>query len=119
MESKCPGCGAGIEAITPFAWKGDGVETRFLCGSCSAKDGFTRSDRCTIADQAREIKQLRAENAKLRAGAQTILEQEQEKKRLRRILHNICEAVERNPCLRDDMDDEYPEFKTHGPFPEK
>ena len=45
----CPKCKVGVEAVTPFAWKGDGVETRFLCGSCESNSGFAQSDRCRIA----------------------------------------------------------------------
>jgi hypothetical protein len=63
----CPGCGAGIDTITPFAWWGDGVETRFACGSCKAKSGFTQSDRCRIAALSEELERVKADMQDLSA----------------------------------------------------
>lgn len=62
MET-CKECGAAVEVVTPFAWKGDGVETRFTCGSCWARSGFTQSDRCKLGAKDSEILTLKAQVA--------------------------------------------------------
>jgi len=93
MESKCEGCGADIDCEEGY-WK---------CGSHNLRGFFYQSDLCEatariatltadLAAAKKEVERLKAENEQLRRGAplgpiigaQTILEQEIELKKLRK-----------------------------------